>query len=489
MDLRLGGRIAVAVALVFAAVLTAAPGATARPDVVADGYGPPNLPNPTAWAWTQLVPGGAQIRYVTPGTDCPFLEFTVGGQPVRRSMVRSSVVGAYPSTATVCSRMVEAGATAARVDPQTTQGIRIRPTANGTVPLPDWSLPGATKPRPENIALLGDSGCRIPQSGPMQRCTASGWPFRQVSGNAARRPVRPDLAIHVGDYLYRSSPSRQPRPLCGAQGLGNNAHTWGCLVTDFFEPAEELLAETPFVFVRGNHENCGRAGAVWFRYLATTPSATACDAPNPEDYTPPARINAGTLGLLLMDTSCAADEENPPSCDHAGLVGRYTAQFNEINNSLVRDGDNFLLSHSPLWTVNGRTPNDNPEWIDQNLDTALAASTLGRLDRRVTFVLSGHVHLYQMLAVDSAPATRRPPQLTVGSSGTTLDPQTWVDAQLIGKPVDNLPIAQLVTRREWGYAVLRDLTTTWNVRFFDRTGDRVNGTDCDLVGTTFPACR
>lgn len=481
MKRRSVARFAVAVGLVLAAALTSEPAPAARPDVAVDGYGPPQGA-PTAWAWTQLVPGGTQVRYATPGNQCPDVEFTVGGQPVRHSMVLSSTLMLYPREATVCARMVDDGATAAKIVVTTTQGITVRPDTTGVVPLPRWSQPGG---RPENIAVIGDSGCRIPSApAPMQRCTPAGWPFKQVSDSAARRPARPDLVIHVGDYLYRSAPQRQRRPLCGDASLGNDVHTWGCLVTDFFEPAAELLKTAPFVFVRGNHENCGRAGSVWFRYLAADLKPNACD-----DYSPPVRINAGRLGLLLMDTSCASDEETPRSCNHSGLVGRYTAQFNEINSSLVRGGDNFLLSHTPLWAVNGQTGASNPEWIDRDLDAALTASSLHRLDSRVTFVLSGHVHLYQMLAVTSATTTPRPPQLTVGAAGTTLDQQTWVDSQLINKPVDNLPIAQLVTRREWGYAVLRDRTTTWNVRFLDQSGTRVTGTNCNLVGSTFPNCR
>ncbi|WP_203700150.1 metallophosphoesterase family protein [Asanoa iriomotensis] len=483
------------VGLLLAAALTPL-SAAARPDSAGEGYGNPSLPPPVAWAWTQLVPpgqqtrGGTQVRFATPAAQCPFVEITTGTQTVRHQMVPNGVVTVYPTTATLCSLLVEDNATRARVDVSTTQGIPVRPSANGDVPLPDWTQTGATKRRPGNIALIGDTGCRVPAApAQIQRCTPQRWPFADVSDSAAREPARPDLVVHVGDYLYRSAPQRWREPLCGAPGLGNNAHTWGCLVTDFFEPAARLLATAPFVFVRGNHENCGRAGAVWFRYLAAAPSSTACDPQHPQDYTPPARIDAGTLSLLLMDTSCAADEEQPASCNHTDLERRYRDQFNEINNNLVRGGDNLLLSHSPLWAVNGQTPAANPEWIDHTLDAALATSTLGRLDRRITFVLSGHVHLYQMLAVTSGTADRRPPQLTVGSSGTELDPQTWVDSQLINKPVNGLNIAQLVTRHEWGYAVLRDRTTTWNVRFFSRSGNAVKGTDCDLVGTVFPSCR
>ncbi|WP_143049652.1 metallophosphoesterase family protein [Asanoa ishikariensis] len=478
-------RFAVAVSVLLVASLISGPAPAARPDTGQDrGYGPQDPPL-MAFAWTQLTPGGTQVRYATPEADCPSLVVTVGGQSSKRQMALESRLDRYPTSATLCALRVERAVTAARIDTGGV-GVPVHPDPFGVVPLPDWTRPNATKPRPENIAVIGDTGCRIPDAGPMQDCTPPGWPLLPVTDSAAVRPVPPDLVVHVGDYLYRTRPSRQPTPLCGATGLGNNAHTWGCLVTDFFLPAENLLGQAPFVFVRGNHENCGRSGEVWFRYLATTPSTTACSGSHPEDFTPPERIDAGTLGLIVMDTSCASDEGS--TCDHGARLATYTAQFNEINNNLVRGGDNFLLSHTPLWAVHGRTASNNPRWIDELLDDAVRASGAHQLDQRITVVLSGHVHLYQALDFGVTTAARRPPQLTVGASGTTLDRQDWVDGDMIGKDVDGEPLGQLITRREFGYAVLRDLSPRWNVRFFDQAGTVVAGTDCDLGPAQFVGC-
>ncbi|GAA1872423.1 hypothetical protein GCM10009687_45370 [Asanoa iriomotensis] len=52
-----------------------------------------------------------------------------------------------------------------------------------------------------------------------------------------------------------------------------------------------------------------------------------------------------------------------------------------------------------------------------------------------------------------------------------------------------LNVAGFVTRHDWGYAVLRDPAPTWDVHFFDRSGNTAKGTDCVLVGTVFPSCR
>ncbi|MEV0156855.1 metallophosphoesterase [Micromonospora sp. NPDC050686] len=498
-------RLAVVIGSLVAATLSAgqpAPLAQADGQAQADGGGhrppppqpppPPQQPPPTAgmpqdaWAWTQLTPAGTQVRFATPAPTCPILVVTTGTQSVRRQMVLESTVGLFPSTATVCTRLVPPAATSARIDVLTSPAT-VRPNVNGTVPLPDWTQPGATTVRPTNIAEIGDTGCRIPAGGLGQTCDGQpwNWPLERVATNAATSPVPPNLVVHTGDYIYRSRPQQQPAPLCGGPGTSLSPHTWGCLVTDFFEPAADLLAQAPFVFVRGNHETCGRAGPVWFRYLATTPSLTACNGPNPEDYSPPVRINAGTLGLLLMDTSCAGDEA-PATCDQSHRVATYTTQFNQVNNALVQPGDNFLLSHTPIWAIIRQT-NGRPIWIDQDLETAVASTTGGMLDPRINLILSGHIHLYQMLDFGTA-TPRRPPQVTVGDSGTELDVKNWQDGAMIGQLVDGLPVGHLITLQTFGYAVLRDVGATWNLRFFDQSGTVVPGTNCNLVNAQFPNC-
>ncbi|MEV4619407.1 metallophosphoesterase [Asanoa sp. NPDC049573] len=476
-------RLAIAAGLVVVAAVAA--GASAgRSSVEGDGYGNPGGVAPReAWAWTQLVadpahPGQVtQARLVTPDATCPFIEITTPAGRERHHMVAESVVSQYPTDATVCTWRVPLNATKAQIDRKTSQ-VRIRPHNSGVVPLPTW---GSGK-RPENIAVIGDTGCRIPSGGTHQVCDhVQSWPFPEVASSAAKRPDTPDLVIHTGDYIYRSRPGDEPTRYCGDQST--NERTWGCLVADLFEPAQSLIAAAPFVFVRGNHETCDRNGAVWFRYQANEPSVSAC-----QNFSPPVRVEAGSLGLLVMDTSCASDGANQ-TCGTAMVQSVATTQFNQINNTLAGPGDDFLLTHDPIWTIENVTPGGNPEWLDQRLAAAVTATTAHMLSSRIRLVLSGHVHLYQMLDFGSLVAPHRPPQITVGSSGTKLDQKTWTDANLIGKNVDGQPVGQLITHSEFGYAVLRDVTgPTWNLRYFDRTGQRVPGTNCSLVGAEFPNC-
>jgi hypothetical protein len=447
----------------------------------APGIGGGGVPQ-DAWAWTQLTDGGPEFRFVTPATTCPVVLITrVAAQtPERHQMHQVSTGSAFPTTATTCFLRLTGNAVSAQIDTSTTAGFPVLPNANGSVPVPAWTVPGTAVRRPRNIVVIGDTGCRVVSATDFQDCTsATAWPLQQVANSAAATPQL-DLVVHTGDYIYRSTTSVQTAPTCGGPGSApNNVHTWGCLEADFFYPAASLLAQKPIVFMRGNHETCNRNGDVWFRYLASRISQSGCDA-----YTQPTQIRAGSLSLILFDSSCASEQPVPPDC--TGMLANYTAQFDTVNN-IVGMGDNFLLTHSPLWAVNGQTGPATASWVDRLLDNALSMSQNHMLSPLVRLVLSGHLHLYEMLSFGTG---ARPPQIVSGASGTQLDPVTWNDAQLVANQavVDGLPIGNLVSRSIFGYAVLQDTGTTWNLQFHNQSGATVTGTNCTLSGTQFTGC-
>ena len=128
------------------------------------------------------------------------------------------------------------------------------------------------KAQAQRIVLLGDTGCRIkmPANGkgdPLQDCTSQdAWPWARVASAAARE--KPDLVIHVGDYHYREFCDDPKR--CAELIERGVAVSYGWLgwQADFFTPAAPLLMQAPWVFVRGNHENCDRGGEGWMRFLS-----------------------------------------------------------------------------------------------------------------------------------------------------------------------------------------------------------------------------
>jgi hypothetical protein len=193
------------------------------------------------------------------------------------------------------------------------------------------ALPKATVQR---IVLLGDTGCRIKisangQGDPLQDCSsADAWPWARIARAAARE--KPDLVIHVGDYHYREY-CEDPLRCTPLRERGVVvSYGWVGWQADFFAPAAPLLAQAPWVFVRGNHENCDRGGEGWMRFLSPSPylactdqrSKTATRSVLGNNFTADAwrlDIDAG-LGLIVVDNAGHEDyrpvQETPQDVAH-----------------------------------------------------------------------------------------------------------------------------------------------------------------------------
>ncbi|MET8245071.1 metallophosphoesterase [Streptomyces sp. NPDC005202] len=380
----------------------------------------------------------------------------------------------FPTT--VCELSVPLGASNAVLQQSTVRAAVVHP-AKRQLPLPNWT---ATT-RPRTIGVIGDTGCRVTTAGPEQDCAnhQTGWPFPQIATSAAN-VTRPDLVIHVGDYLYREDPSQAndtaSNPGCTTVG---DRFSWPCVVADFFRPAETLLATAPVALTRGNHEDCnaaqqGGAGGAWFRYLADDLRANGSCSP----YTTPVEIRAGTLNLVSVDSSFADPADSGSTTQRA----IYTAQFEAVNQAARQHptNDYFVFTHKPLWMVRSAGP--PAQWVTHVLDEAVARTNLGRLEDNVRMVLSGHVHLYQMVDFN----TTRPPQVTVGFSGGAPLDQGPNDANVVGKPVGTppQPVHQSITQGGvFGYGVLRDNGGTWDLTSHDTTG-AVRGQTCTLSTST-----
>jgi hypothetical protein len=112
------------------------------------------------------------------------------------------------------------------------------------------------------IVVVGDTGCVVQNAG-VQACNdAAAWPFARLAAAAAAK--KPDLVTHVGDYLSRENACPDGNAKCRGSPWG---YGWDAWSADFFAPARDLLAAAPWVFVRGNHESCNRAGQGWWRFL------------------------------------------------------------------------------------------------------------------------------------------------------------------------------------------------------------------------------
>jgi hypothetical protein len=206
-------------------------------------------------AYVVLGPQGAVARAVLAGTSqCPAITIDGAQQPMN---VRAQGDAAFPVL--VCELPIPAGAGAASVE-------------NSPLPLPKRTL--------GSIAAFGDTGCRLKAAkgkandpddaanrGKFQDCNdPARWPFAQLATRVASE--KPDLIIHVGDYLYRESACPPGDAGCARSPHGDDWPTWKA---DFFAPAAPALLAAPWIVVRGNHENDGHTYFIRLSLLTGIP--------------------------------------------------------------------------------------------------------------------------------------------------------------------------------------------------------------------------
>ncbi|MGH2347860.1 MAG: metallophosphoesterase family protein, partial [bacterium] len=372
--------------------------------------------------WVELGPSGAVIaRVITTDMTCPHM--TLG------STTESMQVRAQPSPpdypVLVCEATIPSGVASASVGGQ-------------ALPLP--------KPSPSRIVVIGDAGCRI-SADKVQACNdPQAWPFERVANSAAA--FQPDLVIHVGDLLYREEACPVGNAGCVGSPFGYN---FAAMNADFFTPAAALLRAAPWVFTRGNHELCSRNGAAWFRLFDPRPMPANC-----QDFTDPYAIAAGDIQLLLFDSSIANDLEAQPD-----QVAIYAPQFAALHN--LAQGDAWLLTHRPMWSFGHAGIKDGVEELFRDNPTLQAASQ-NALPSHVQLVLSGHIHLLELLSFSGG----RPPQFVVGNSGTLLDPT--ITTPLPGLEIAGATVTTGPVIGQFGFLTMERSGRDWIVTARDVNG-------------------
>jgi hypothetical protein len=349
--------------------------------------------------WVQYGAGGAaEVRAVVSGSVCPQLDTNLGQTPL------TPRAAADDKFRLLCSAPLPAGATRARLlGAFTGRGEVIV----DTVPPRDPPITGGfvlplPSPDPARILVLGDTGCRIKGSA-VQACNdPKAWPFAGLAQAAAN--LKPDLVIHLGDYLYRETPCPTTAPGCTGSPYGDNWETWRA---DFFAPAAPLLAAAPWIIVRGNHEDCLRAGLGFLRLLGPVAfdPATPC-TPHLEPYA----VMAGAQWIAVMDNASAPDT----SVD-ANVLPAYQKDFATLT-AVANTGPGhelWLTAHRPIWgAISG--PLGLP--IGGNATLIKAAGDLSAFGA-ISLMLSGHIHTFEAINYDA----KVPPQIIAGHGGDNLD--------------------------------------------------------------------
>jgi predicted phosphodiesterase len=330
--------------------------------------------------------------------------------------------------------VVEAGDTcpALRADGRSLATERREPVPEGFQPACEAVIPAKTKslefsghklklPRtPDLVVVFGDTGCRVTKR-ELQACNdPMAWPFLHNAQTIAK--ARPDLIVHVGDYLYREDACPDDAKGC-AGPHGDNWPTWKA---DFFDPAGTALAAAPWVFTRGNHESCARSWRGWFYYLDPRPFDGKCAEQSDEWIARSGKLRIGVMDSALVANQDSADEKYVP---------RVTEQLGRLSGHV-----DWISVHHPFWAYEpGETPT-----------VPLAAAWDKSRPEGVRMVVSGHIHLFEFLGF----ATGHPSQLVAGMGGTNLE-MVAIQQRLAGQTVFGAPVNSGESRHEFGHTELR----------------------------------
>ncbi len=373
-------------------------------------------------AWVQFnADGVAEVRVVAVGAACPAIVVDGVTTPMQE---RAGVDANFAIT--LCSATLPPGAK--RVS---SKGRRL-PVASAA---------------PRRILVLGDTGCRI-KGTTVQACNdPMKWPFPRIAKAAGA--LKPDLVIHVGDYLYRESACPPKTAGCAGTPWGDNWPTWQA---DFFTPAAPLLAAAPWVFVRGNHEDCARAGPGWLRLLG--PASFDAAAPCTVHFAP-FEIALTAMSLLVMDDAGAPDT----SVDNA-VVSTYAHEFAAL--AATSDRPTWLLLHRPIWgVVSG--PLGIAIGGNQTLIAALNGSAV---PKSVTLMLSGHIHSFEALNYTA----KAPPQILAGNGGDTLDQTPRDLAGAVFQGQSGITVKDGISRPGFGFMLMTQTPQGWRLDLYRADG-------------------
>ena len=324
------------------------------------------------------------------------------------------------------------------------------------------SLPTARR-NPTKILAMGDTGCKEKDC----QTGTPAEPFASLASAAARKEW--ELILHMGDYNYRGTPSKviinsgssdesEDYAYDAGDGTTENEYclqapnsgfisqntpgsspqdSWETWRDDFFLPAGELLAAAPWIFARGNHELCSRAGPGWFYFLdagSNLPEGNgqqrSCPIPdstkNPIEnvvLVEPYSVNLESLHLIVLDSANACDVFAPSQAQD--FLDHYSLQFAKVEGLAAGVETSWFMTHRPIWGVQtfekdkstACTSASQYSCVNQTLQYGINHSSAGKLPKGVELSLAGHMHHFQSLTFAGG---AQPPQVIIGDGGVEL---------------------------------------------------------------------
>ncbi|MEO7277350.1 MAG: metallophosphoesterase [Sphingomicrobium sp.] len=417
--------------------------------------------------------GGAVVRAVTTAARCPAirvdarrLQMRVRAAPARdelrptKSPPQLSKRSDFPVM--TCEFDLPAGTTSAAI-----RGRALK-------------LPRA---EPRRIVVIGDTGCRLKAAdAAFQACDdPTAYPFARITSQAAA--WKPDLVVHVGDYLYRENPCPKTVPGCSGSPWGYGWDSWSA---DFFAPARPLLLAAPWIMVRGNHESCNRAGQGWWRFLDPRRLEPGRDCNDPRndalgDYQGAFLVPLGTDSqIVVMDIATSGEKAIAPGDPRFDQLGG-------IWNFLKKTGANgkftIAAGHYPLLALAAKA-HDGVVGIggeSAGIASVFQAQDGPLVPPGIDLLLAGHVHLWEQVGF----SRDYPTQLVAGFSGTQEDVATLPAGLPIAvTPVAGASVAHFASwTHGFGWMSLEKLgSRQWKVLVHSVTGGIVD--QCQITGST-----
>jgi len=352
---------------------------------------------------------------------------------------------------------------------------------------------------PSAIQVYGDTGCKS------NVClgNASAKKFQSLAEQGAK--TLPELILHMGDYNYRGTSGPIKNSIykdkkyaydagdggyggdsCGLQEsyYSQNASgsespdNWTDWNNDFFRPAEKILSSAPWVFARGNHELCSRAGPGWFYFFgpgSSLPGGVAQQqCPNQGDLAtppttaakhiqmiPPYFVKLKHLQLWVVDSANACDDRSSNT-----LTTQYQSWFNQLQKNIGKQ-NTWMVTHRPMWGVNQPGKDEAP--LTKMLQTALKNSNGQALPPQVSLSLSGHMHLFQ--SITSIPPSKRPPQIIIGNSGVSLENIT---KENFSTTIDNETVNGNELRKHGFLQIDYQPDGSWEGKLFNKFGQTMS---------------
>ncbi|CAH9058273.1 hypothetical protein PSECIP111951_01867 [Pseudoalteromonas holothuriae] len=364
---------------------------------------------------------------------------------------------------------------------------------------------------PSNVQIFGDTGCKT------KVCKQqAAEPFKTLADIAAQNNT--DLLLHMGDYNYRGTSGSINNGDIYAYDAGDGGYggkscgledtyysqnaknspkpdTWSSWELDFFKPAKKLMSSAPWVFARGNHELCSRAGIGWFYFFGPggqfKQSVNQQSCPFQGDFNTPPKTAANHIAMIkpyalplkrlniwVYDSANACDELASNQ-----LTAQYTEQFEHLNAFASNSANpTWVMTHRPIWGVNSVSPLDT---LNKQLQVALTNTKAGMLPLKVALSLSGHMHIYQSITPQQN--SHRPPQIVVGNSGVSLSSKQ--SNQSVSVKVDE-QMSITNTQGKFGYLAIdiKANASDWAGEFIGVDGQSFIACDASHVVLDKPIC-